>query len=61
LSAAKLRDRFSDRLAKLGQLFRAEQDKGDKENDHHLLHTHGTHAKTSASIIAREQGKERRI
>src|SRR5271156_151994 len=54
LSAAKLRDRFSDRLAKLGQFLGAEQDKGDEENDHHLLHTHGTHAKTSASMIASE-------
>src|ERR1700733_2666429 len=54
LSAAKLRDCFSDRLAKLGQFLGTEQDKGDEENNHHLRNTHGTHAKTSAFMIARD-------
>src|SRR5450755_65414 len=52
LSAAKLSERFSDRLAQFRQFLGAEQDKGDQENNDQLLHTHGTHGKTSVLMIA---------
>src|ERR1700675_2560173 len=49
LSAAKLGDRFSDRLAQFRQFLGAEKDQGDQENNDHLLHTDGTHGTTSRS------------
>src|SRR6202049_4983997 len=47
LSAAKLGDRFSDRLAQFRQFLGAEKDQGDQEDNDHLLHTDGTHGTTS--------------
>src|ERR1700693_292952 len=52
LSAAKLSDGFSDRLAQLRQFLGAEQDKRDEENNDQFLHTDRTHGKTSAFMIA---------
>src|ERR1700686_2513470 len=47
LSAAKLGDRFSDRLSQFRQFLGAEKDQGDQEDNDHLLHTDGTHGTTS--------------
>src|ERR1700730_10939225 len=49
LSAAKLGDRFSDRLAQFRQFLGAEKNQGDQEDNDHLLHTYGTHGTTSRS------------